>query len=65
MSDNFAKVIELYQPSEQDLKEKQDKSDPKAYPKDLNLLPLAILCPELGKVIACKGSDPDGPQRCC
>ena len=68
MSDNFAKVIELYQPSEEDLKEKEDRPDPSSERDpyaDLNLLPLAKLCPELGKVIPAKGSSPDGPQRCC
>ena len=66
MSEDFAKVIEIYQPSEEDLKEKDDHPDQSRDPySDLDLLPLAILCPQLGKVIVCKSNDPDGPRSCC
>ena len=53
----FAKVIRLYPPTVDDLREKQDSPAPKVYPLDLNLLPLARRCPELAKVTVCKGSE--------
>ncbi len=67
MSKDFAKVVNLYQPSGKDLREKDDLPDqPSCNPyADLDLLPLAKLCPELAKVIPAKGNSPEGPQRCC
>ncbi len=65
MSEQFEKVVNLYPPSEKDVRSKQDYSVPRQYPADINLLPLAKLCPELAKVIPAKGNSPEGPQRCC
>lgn len=65
MTEEFSKMVHLYLPSEKDVSNKQDHSVPRQYPADLDLLPLAKLCPELGKVIVCKGNSPDGPGRCC
>ncbi len=66
MSDEFAKVIEIYQPTEDDLREKDDQTDQSRDPyANLDLLPLAKLCPELGKVIPAKGNHSEGPQQTC
>ncbi len=66
MSEQFEKVVNLYPPSEKDVRNKQDHSVQRQYPAGLDLLPLAKLCPELGKVIPAKGKDSDsGPKRCC
>ena len=61
--DKFAKVIRLYPPSEDDLRQKQDSPAPKVYPTDLCLLPLARRCPELAKLIVCKGNDQGDHNR--
>ena len=57
--EKFEKVVRLYPPSDDDLREKQDSPAPKVYPSDLNLLPLAQLCPELSRVTVSKGSKED------
>lgn len=64
MSKDFAKIVELHMPTEKDLVEKDDHPVRQAY-ADLNLLPLAKLCPQLGEVIPHQGKEPEGPQKCC
>jgi hypothetical protein len=65
MSEQFEKVVNLYPPSEKDVRNKQDHSVQRQYPAGLDLLPLAKLCPQLGKVIPAKGSKPEGPKLTC
>ncbi len=67
MSKEFAKIVNLYQPSGKDIREKDDQPDQPSHDSysDLNLLPLARLCPELGKLIPHQGKEPDGPQQTC
>ncbi len=65
MSEQFEKLVNLYQPSDQNMEQKQDESARKDYPTDLNLLPLAKLCPQLGEVIPAKCSNSEGPQQTC
>jgi len=50
MTKDFGKVIRLYLPSDQDIRDKQDQAEPMIRPSDTCGLPLAKLCPELGKV---------------
>ena len=65
MTKDFGKVVRLYLPSDQDIRDKQDRAEHLISPSDTGGLPLARLCPELGKVILCKGSDSgDDPQKC-
>ncbi|EFI34092.1 hypothetical protein Dthio_PD1432 [Desulfonatronospira thiodismutans ASO3-1] len=68
MPKDFAKVVELYQPQEKDLRAKQDcQEQPSDNPYvDQSQLPLAIRCPQLGRLITSKDKDPGGgPQECC
>ena len=56
MTKDFGKVIRLYLPSDQDIRDKQDRVEPMICPSDTSGLPLAKLCPELGKVTTLKDS---------
>ena len=61
--EKFEKVVRLYPPSDDDLRNKQDSSAPKVYPTVLDLMPLAKRCPELAKIIVCKSNDQEDHKR--
>jgi hypothetical protein len=54
MPEQFEKLVDLFPPGKRDLEDKGNGTATKTYPSDTGSLPMAKLCPELGKVIILK-----------